>query len=74
MGTELRFVVCPPDQRRSEAGAPRRHDRRRGAGPAELWDFLDQHGLEPEEIVLDNPAVIEWRGGGPGVWRPQTDG
>ncbi|NGO71780.1 hypothetical protein [Streptomyces boncukensis] len=31
-------------------------------------------GLKEQEIQLDDPALIEWRGGGPEEWRPAPGG
>ncbi|MEU9498218.1 hypothetical protein [Streptomyces sp. NPDC048196] len=36
--------------------------------PADLLEFLRRAGLDPEEVRLDDAALIEWRGGGPDVW------
>lgn len=36
---------------------------------ADVREFLRRAGLDPEHIQLDDPALIEWRGGGPDVWR-----
>ncbi len=35
---------------------------------ADLEEFLRRAGLEPDDVALDDPALIEWRGGGPDVW------
>ncbi|HCA86090.1 MAG TPA: hypothetical protein DEQ61_11660 [Streptomyces sp.] len=46
--------------------------RGRGAGaatgPRDLLEFLRRAGLDPDEVRLDDPTLIEWRGGGPDVW------
>lgn len=34
----------------------------------EVVEFLRRAGLTPEQIDLRDPALIEWRGGGPEVW------
>lgn len=31
-------------------------------------EFLRRAGLDPDEVALDDPTLIEWRGGGPDVW------
>ncbi|MGK5532444.1 hypothetical protein [Streptomyces sp. URMC 129] len=63
-----RVVVYPPT-----AGGGRRVrvgeeilGRARSVG--ELLEFLRRAGLDPDEVDLRDPALIEWRGGGPGVW------
>jgi hypothetical protein len=42
----------------------------RSAGKArsleDLKKFLDQAGLR--DVDVDNPAIVEWHGGGSGVW------
>lgn len=37
-------------------------------GPADLIEFLRRAGMDPDEIQLDDRALIEWRGGGPEAW------
>ncbi|SEN15889.1 hypothetical protein SAMN05216267_100276 [Actinacidiphila rubida] len=36
--------------------------------PADVVEFLRRAGLEPDEVRLDDPMVIDWRGGGPDLW------
>ena len=36
-------------------------------GDADLREFLRRAGA-PEDVRLDDPELIEWRGGGPDVW------
>lgn len=35
-------------------------------GPADLVEFLRRAGIEDPD--LEEPGLIEWRGGGPDVW------
>lgn len=37
-------------------------------GLADLMEFLRRAGADPDEVRLDDPALIEWRGCGPEVW------
>ncbi len=37
-------------------------------GEVDLLEFLRRAGLDPEAVRLDDPELIEWRGGGPDVW------
>ncbi|WP_019359397.1 MULTISPECIES: hypothetical protein [Streptomyces] len=37
--------------------------------PEDVVEFLRRAGLDPAEIQLEDPNLIEWRGGGPDVWR-----
>ncbi|MFG2225359.1 hypothetical protein [Streptomyces sp. NPDC048644] len=37
-------------------------------GVPDLLEFLRRAGLDPDTVRLDDPALIEWRGGGPDVW------
>ncbi|MFG2400740.1 hypothetical protein [Streptomyces lydicus] len=37
-------------------------------GVPDLLEFLRRAGLDPEEVRLDDRALIEWRGGGPAEW------
>ncbi|UNS96794.1 hypothetical protein MMF93_09920 [Streptomyces tubbatahanensis] len=34
----------------------------------DVVEFLRRAGLDPADIQLDDPNLIEWRGGGPDVW------
>lgn len=43
----------------------------RAADTADLVEFLRRAGLDPDDIALDDPELIEWRGGGPEVWPPE---
>ncbi|MBY8876668.1 hypothetical protein [Actinacidiphila acidipaludis] len=36
--------------------------------PADVLEFLRRAGLDPDQVRLDDPALIDWRGGGPDVW------
>ncbi|MBO8184557.1 hypothetical protein JW592_03565 [Streptomyces sp. DW4-2] len=36
--------------------------------PEDVVEFLRRAGLDPADIQLDDPNLIEWRGGGPEVW------
>ncbi|WP_405497346.1 hypothetical protein [Streptomyces sp. NBC_00096] len=40
----------------------------RALGPGDLLEFLRRAGLDPDTVRLDDPLLIEWRGGGPDVW------
>ncbi|WP_431781685.1 hypothetical protein [Streptomyces chumphonensis] len=35
---------------------------------ADLLEFLRRAGLDEDEVALDDPGLIEWRGGGPDEW------
>ncbi|WP_344261333.1 hypothetical protein [Streptomyces sodiiphilus] len=66
--TRPRIVVHPPAPgggRRVRAG-----DEILGLarGPGELLEFLRRAGLDPDAVRLDDPGLIEWRGGGPDHW------
>ncbi len=37
-------------------------------GLADVEEFLRRTGLDPDDVALDDPALIEWQGGGPDVW------
>lgn len=37
-------------------------------GPADLTEFLRRAGLGQHDVALDDPALVEWRGGGPERW------
>ncbi|MET9888306.1 hypothetical protein ABZZ20_35365 [Streptomyces sp. NPDC006430] len=46
----------------------------RATGPDDLLELLRRAGLDPDDVHLDDAPLIEWRGGGPNVWAPDTSG
>ncbi|MEU9304475.1 hypothetical protein [Streptomyces sp. NPDC048269] len=64
MSPAPRVVVYPPD---AQGG---RRVRCEILGPADLLGFLRRPGLDPDVVRLDDPLLIESRGGGPAVWSP----
>ncbi|WP_243274271.1 hypothetical protein SALCHL_000492 [Streptomyces albus subsp. chlorinus] len=42
----------------------------RAFSTTDLLEFLRRAGLDPDDTALDDPGLIEWRGGGPDVWGP----
>ncbi|MEU4358683.1 hypothetical protein [Streptomyces virginiae] len=44
----------------------------RAFGTANLLEFLRRAGLDRDVVRLDDPLLIEWRGGGPAVWSPDS--
>ncbi|GGO45042.1 hypothetical protein GCM10012287_11990 [Streptomyces daqingensis] len=63
------IVVHPP----SEKGGRRVTAHAEQLGVAyrleDVAEFLRHAGLSDDEIQLDDPNLIEWRGGGPDSWR-----
>lgn len=43
----------------------------RAYGIGDLLEFLRRAGMDPDAVRLEDPHLIEWRGGGPGHWEPQ---
>ncbi|MEU4212392.1 hypothetical protein AB0F13_20730 [Streptomyces sp. NPDC026206] len=37
-------------------------------GVVDLLEFLVRAGISGDDVRLDDPDVIDWRGGGPGIW------
>lgn len=37
-------------------------------GPEDVVEFLRRAGLDPDQIRLDDPTLIDWHGGGPDAW------
>ncbi|KOG55753.1 hypothetical protein ADK76_20800, partial [Streptomyces griseoflavus] len=70
MGVHLPVIVHPP----SPSGGRRVtvHGQIVGLahGRGDVAEFLRRAGLAPdgEDIDLDTPGLIEWRGGGKDVW------
>ncbi|MFJ5635322.1 hypothetical protein ACIQF5_22135 [Streptomyces goshikiensis] len=74
MSPDLRVIVYPPD---AEGGRRVRCDGEilgRAFGPGDLLEFLRRAGLDPDDVRLSDGPLIEWRGGGPAVWAPDTEG
>ncbi|MFH8405596.1 hypothetical protein ACH4FX_12585 [Streptomyces sp. NPDC018019] len=67
----VRVVVHPP----SPTGGRRVHADSAILGVAygvrDLLEFLRRAGLDPDDVNLDDASLIEWHGGGPGVWSPE---
>lgn len=40
----------------------------RATDVGDLLEFLRRAGLDPDDVALDAPELIAWRGGGPEVW------
>ncbi|WP_353940457.1 hypothetical protein ABII15_01830 [Streptomyces sp. HUAS MG91] len=59
----------------AQPGGRRVHIRGEDAGLArsmtDLAEFLRRAGLE--DAPLDDPDVVEWRGGGSGIWPARID-
>ncbi|MFF9559775.1 hypothetical protein ACF1DY_28670 [Streptomyces albus] len=56
-----------------EAGAPGARGSGRAYSLDDVREFLRRVRLDPDEADLHEQKLIEWRGGGPDVWR-QGDG
>ncbi|MBT2383385.1 hypothetical protein J7E86_07255 [Streptomyces sp. ISL-11] len=68
MPGHVRITVHPPSSsggRRVSAGAEHLGV---AYGVADVLEFLRRAGADPDEVQLDDPRFVEWRGGGPGVW------
>lgn len=68
MGTRPPVVVLPPA---SDGGRHVTiHDERVGTAYSlfDVLDFLRRAGLPAEDRAVDDPELIEWRGGGPYDW------
>ncbi|GHE08819.1 hypothetical protein [Streptomyces alanosinicus] len=65
-------VVLPPAQ----DGGRRVTIRSEPMGAAyslfDVLEFLHQAGLPTADTAIDDPALIEWRGGGPYDWPNRT--
>lgn len=67
-----RVTVHPPDAqgRRVHAdGQP----LGRATGVGDLLEFLRRASLDPNNVDLDDALLVEWRGGGPAAWSPDSD-
>jgi hypothetical protein len=36
---------------------------------ADLLEFLRRAGIDPDTVSVTDPTFVQWRGGGPEVWR-----
>ncbi|MFJ5548745.1 hypothetical protein [Streptomyces sp. NPDC093225] len=73
MSAELRVVVYPPDDEGRRRVRCDGEILGRARSPADLLEFLRRAGLDPDVVHLDDPLLIEWRGGGPAVWGSDPD-
>ncbi|MFE5868829.1 hypothetical protein ACFQ6V_09265 [Streptomyces roseifaciens] len=70
MAGQPRIVVYPPD---AVGGRRVRVDGEilgMAYGPRDVIEFLRRAGLEEGLYAIDDPRLIEWRGGGPDDWAP----
>ncbi|KAF4407750.1 MULTISPECIES: hypothetical protein [Streptomyces] len=68
MNEQPPVVVHPPDGSGRRRVGIRGQDVGSATGPRDLLEFLRRAGLDPDQIALDDPALIRWRGGGPDDW------
>ncbi|MFI2184585.1 hypothetical protein [Streptomyces sioyaensis] len=61
-------VVHPPSPTGGQRVTVRGQIASLAYGAVDLREFQRRAGLDPDEVVLDDAALIEWRGGGPDVW------
>jgi hypothetical protein len=65
------IVVHPPEPsggRRVTADRAEGDDLGFARGIADLVVILRRAGLDPDQVRLDDPVLIEWRGGRADVW------
>ncbi|MGK5631045.1 hypothetical protein [Streptomyces sp. URMC 123] len=61
-------VVVHPPTSGGRRVSVRGHDVGRALRPEDVLEFLRRAGLEEGAAALDDPELIEWRGGGPDHW------
>ncbi|MEU8549141.1 hypothetical protein [Streptomyces roseoverticillatus] len=69
-----RVVVHPPSSsggRRVTAGA---ENLGVAYGVVDVIEFLRRAGVASEDMQLEDPELIDWRGGGPAVWSKPGEG
>ncbi|MFC4495600.1 hypothetical protein ACFPA8_15830 [Streptomyces ovatisporus] len=65
------IVVHPPSPaggRRITADRPDGDELGHAHGIADLVEILRRAGLDPDQVRLDDPVRIQWRGGKADVW------
>ncbi|MGH3309003.1 MAG: hypothetical protein ACRDP3_00170 [Streptomyces sp.] len=62
------IVVHPPDADGGRRVMAHAEFLGRAFRREDVAAFLRHVGLSDDEIQLDDPNLIEWRGGGPDVW------
>ncbi|MER6075695.1 hypothetical protein ABT187_44450 [Streptomyces sp. NPDC001817] len=60
-------IVHPPSQGGRRVTV-RGVDVSRALRLADVIEFLRRAGMDPDDVALDDPALIDWRDGGPDVW------
>ncbi|MEU4729669.1 hypothetical protein [Streptomyces sp. NPDC023588] len=65
------MVVYPADAQRGRRVSCDGEILGHALGPGDLLGFLRRAGLDPDTVRLDDPLLIEWRGGGPADWTPK---
>ncbi|MGH3312909.1 MAG: hypothetical protein ACRDP3_20395 [Streptomyces sp.] len=62
------IVVHPPAPTGGRRVTADGEDLGLALGIADLVEFLRRAGLDPDQVRLDDPVLIEWRGGKADVW------
>ncbi|GGR32521.1 hypothetical protein [Streptomyces netropsis] len=68
MPEHARIVVHPPSPSGGRQVTVGREVLGMAYGVIDLYEFLRRTGVSMEDARLDDPALIDWQGGGPGVW------
>ncbi len=73
-GTTNRVTVHPPDAQGARRVRVNGISLGRAYGPADVLEFLRRAGLDLDDVTAAGEGIIEWRGGGPSAWSPETGG
>ncbi|MEU9237101.1 hypothetical protein [Streptomyces subrutilus] len=69
-----RITVHPPDAQGGRRVRSNGTSLGRAYAPADVLEFLRRAGLDLDDVTAGSEGIIEWRGGGPSVWAPETGG
>ncbi|MEU7639827.1 MULTISPECIES: hypothetical protein [unclassified Streptomyces] len=61
-------VVHPPSSTGGRRVTVRAETLGTAYEPGDIVEFLSLAGLDPDPVWFDDPALLEWRGGGRDVW------
>ncbi|MEU9233489.1 hypothetical protein [Streptomyces subrutilus] len=73
-GNAHRITVHPPDAQGGRRVRANGTSLGRAYAPADVLEFLRRAGLDLDDVTAGGAHIIEWRGGGPSVWTPDTGG
>ncbi|WP_370417132.1 hypothetical protein AB8O64_00555 [Streptomyces sp. QH1-20] len=68
MPGHVRIVVHPPSPSGGRQVTVGREVLGTAYGVIDLYEFMRRAGVPKDDVRLEDTTLIDWQGGGPGVW------